>query len=189
MRNELALGCSLLLVLCALPHAGRAGEIRFPGYSHGQLVANVPEAWSGELTKQDPRVAEMEFKGGGAQDLTVVISVVMPPFGRDSGLSPAALRRSIQEYADQVASEYHDSHIVVQDYRSPGTYGSYFSSSNPKAAKGRSYITQGAVVLGEVAVHFTAHGYSDPEGIRAAVLSVVRSFKLAPAEGAVRGGK
>lgn len=189
MRGGARVGCSLVLALCALPGAGVAREVRFPEYSHGQLVADVPEAWTGALTEHNPRIAAMEFKGGGTQDLTVVVSVVMPPFGRDSGMSPVGVRRMMEEYARQVGSEYGDTQIAVEDYRSPGIYGSYFSSSNPEAAKGRSYITQGAVALGDVAVNFTAHGYSDPEGIRAAALSLVRSFKLVPVARTDRGGK
>ncbi len=156
--------------------AEKTKERRYPLPGHGSLQMKVPTAWKEEIKQQaDNLPPTISFQQtSGAQFLVAVM-----PFWKESEAAPDmndyAARKMVQRAVDAAQPNAKEKTIQILRLEGFAGKGYYFSatakSPEPGSAK---YITQGILLVDELAVSFVIFTNDGQKDVESAALEMVK---------------
>ena len=160
-----------------------AAEFQFPALREGAVAMDVPERWQAdEEIGRDPSGDSYTARFIDSIDgnFVVLVTVIQtPPAPATVVLTPAQVRASVQQFADEAELRSVEPELAVQTLTADGLYGAYFSATDraPDIDEFR-FLTQGFASLDGIPVSFTALSNREPERARDELLAAISSMRL-----------
>lgn len=178
----LLIGIAVLLV--TLPGVQAAQSRRIPVANDGGLEIQMPDGWVADVQGGGSSSAPTAQVTAPGRDFTMTVAPIAIPAGAGSP-SPERIRAAVERMAaaPEIKQRAENPQVLVQELGGPPLAGYYFSVTDKTWKPGSSeyhYMTQGALVIGNVAVNFIFLSNSAPGADHAAALDLLRSARPAP---------
>jgi len=162
-----------LLILAAA--SGHAKDYPVPDKTALQLTA--PAGWKDEVREGDrgfpPTIIFTPRQGADFQVLVTPISRPRPEVPVPTG---DQIRDSVQRVADQMKTQSVEKELPVVELKGASGVGYYFSATDKAPAPNEfKYLTQGMVLVGELAVTFSVLTNDGQEKVKDEALAMMRS--------------
>jgi hypothetical protein len=175
---------SVAVLLVTLPGAQAAQSRRIPVANDGALEIQLPDGWVADVQgggASSPPTVQVTAPG---HDFAMTVAPVAIPAGAGSP-SPERVRAAVERMAGspEIKERADNPQVPIQDLGGPSRAGYYFSVTDKTWKPGSEdyhYMTQGALVVGNVAVNFIFLSNSVPGADHAAALDLLRSARPAP---------
>lgn len=170
------IGC-LLVTVVALAVAADGQTKRYPLPDKTSLELGIPAGWQDEVKQGEsgtpPTIFCTPREGPRFQ---VLVTPIWRPRPEVPVASAEQIRQSVQRAADQVKPQAAESYLVVEELTGAKGPGYYFSATD-KAPKPEEfkYLTQGMLLVGELAVSFSILTNDGQEKVRDAALAMLKS--------------
>jgi hypothetical protein len=174
---------SLLAALLVTFSAGVAAEMhRVPVANGGALELQLPDGWAADVQgggASSPPTVQVTAKG---HDFTMTMAPIAIPASAGTP-SPARIKAAVDRLASapEVQARAENPNVPVRELG--GVPGYYFSVTDKAWKAGTEdyhYMTQGAAVVGNVAVNFIYLSNTAPGPDLDAALQILRSARPAP---------
>ena len=180
-------GCTLavLAVVAVLSTAaGAAQPKRVPVANGGALELQVPDGWVAEVHGGDASSAPTVQVTAPGRDFAMTVAPIALPASAGTP-SPERLRAAVERMAaaPQIKERAENPGIAVRDLGGAQMSGYYFSVTDKTWKPGSDeyhYMTQGALIVGNVAVNFIFLSNTAPGPDLDAALGLLRSSRIAP---------
>jgi hypothetical protein len=170
----------LSLLLAFVSAAGIAADgaaKRYPLPDKTSLEVSVPPGWKDEVREGDRGLPPtIVFTPGEGAAFQVLLTPIWRP--RPDVPMPTAeqIRDSVQRVADQVKSQAAEPYLAVLELPGAKGPGYYFSATDKAPPPGEfKYLTQGMLLVGELALSFTILTNDGQEKAREAALAMLKS--------------
>lgn len=176
------IGAASFLLIClwsALPAAAADRTVRYYVLpDHGELALSVPDAWVDNLHQPPDRLPPtITFKEMSGASFEVLVTPIWAAPGHAMPTQEEA-KRIVQGGADKAAEQAIEKNIPIRNLVGAAGRGFYFQATDKAPAPGEYKImTQGAIVLADLIVTFTALTNDGQGEIVAAALAMVASAK------------
>lgn len=175
-------GVAVLLV--TLPGVHAAQPRRIPVANDGALEIQMPDGWVADVQGGGASSAPTAQVTAPGRDFTMTVAPIAIPPGAGAP-SPERIRAAIERMAaaPEITERAENPQIPVQEMGGSQLLGYYFSVTDKTWKPGSDeyhYMTQGALVVGKVAVNFIFLSNSAPGADLAAALDLLRSARPAP---------
>ena len=159
MARRLAASSLLLIFLWSLlPAAAAEKTVRFYALpDHGQLALRVPDTWADNVSQPPDRIPPtISFKETSGAAFAVLVTPVWPAPGH-AQLTLEEAKKIVASGAEKAAAQAVEKNVPIKNLPGDAGSGFYFQATD-KAPKSGEYkfMTQGAIVLDQLIVTFTA---------------------------------
>ena len=186
-------GCSLLLCAVILfwgftAIAAAAEQTKNRNYTlpgHGALQMKVPASWKEEVKQQSDKLPPtITFQPASGDQFLIVIN----PFWRESEEAPAindyVVHRMVQRAADANQPNAVEKTLKLIYLEGSSGRGYYFSATDKAPKEGDyKFLTQGALLVDELAVTFTILTNDGQKDVESAALDMVKGATHAQGKG------
>jgi hypothetical protein len=175
-RSLSLIAAALLLSALAVSLAAGAANT-YPLPQHGRFQMEVPLAWIDEVRQPQgevpPTIVLRPKEGNGFEVL------VTPIWRQRPDVPPAtkeAVRQSVQRAADYRKSQAVESSLPLIEFAGASGPGFYFSATDKTPGPGEyRYLTQGMLLVSELAVLFTILTNDGQEQVKQQALDMLKS--------------
>ena len=182
-KNAKLVSAVTLLVILLIVGTVSAAEQRkirtYPIPEHGTLELNVPTPWKDTVHKpQENMPPTIIFDPAKGNDFQVMITVMWGKTGDQDFNGKEKVRTYVENHGRQFLPNAAEGKIVLQEIKSVGNAGYYFSITDKAPNPGEyRYMTRGAIGVGNLFLNFTIlHRVKDSQAVRDA-LSILREAK------------
>lgn len=173
-----------IVVLLTFSGAQAAQPRRIPVANGGALEVQIPDGWAADVQgggSTSPPTVQVTAPGHDFA-MTVAPIAIPPSAGKPS---PERLRAAVERMAaaPEIKERAENPNVAVRELGGPQTPGYYFSVTDKTWKAGSDdyhYMTQGAFVVGNVAVNFIYLSNTAPGPDLDAALELLRSARNAP---------
>lgn len=158
--------------------AVQAAEVVVPLPDRDALVVQVPAGWKSEVMRPRPDMPPtIVLASPTPLGFQLMISTIGQP-ETSSAPHRDVLRRLVESAADRVAPQSVEQKLPVKALEGPGKFGYYFSATDraPKPNE-YTYLTQGALVFGDLRISFVLLANGKPEPITQQTLEVLKGLQ------------
>ena len=175
---------SIAVSLVTLPGAQAAQARRIPVANDGALEIQMPDGWVADVQGGGSSSAPTAQVTAPGRDFTMTVAPIAIPASAGSP-SPERIRAAVERMAaaPEIKQRTENPQVPVQELSGSQLVGYYFSVADKTWKPGSDeyhYMTQGALVVGKVAVNFIFLSNSAPGADLAAALDLLRSARHAP---------
>lgn len=171
---------AFILPGCAAPLA--AGEQVVTLGEPGALVMKVPEGWKMEASEVSADVPPtLTFKPEVGDEFVLRITPIWPELSADPDFgSRNSVYRAIEATAKEIAAEAVELELEIREFGSDRTGFYFWATDNRLTGMERIppgeylYLTQGAVMVGDMLCNFTILTNERPSGVIDAALMMLR---------------
>ncbi|HEU5197758.1 MAG TPA: hypothetical protein VFW70_23670 [Methylomirabilota bacterium] len=174
----------LVAILLTVSGAQAAQPRRIPVANGGTLEVQMPDGWVADVQGGGASSAPtVQVTAPGHDFAMTVAPIAIPPSAGKP--SPERLRAAVERMAaaPEIKERAENTSVSVQELGGPQTSGYYFSVTDKTWKAGSDeyhYMTQGALVVGNVAVNFIFLSNTAPGSDLDAALDLLRSARNAP---------
>jgi hypothetical protein len=164
-----------LFFAVALSAAAHAKDYLLPNKTTLQLA--VPAGWKDEVREGDrgypPTIILTPREGAAFQ---VLVTPIWRPRPEIQIPTAEQIRDSVQRVADQMKTQSLEKELLVVELKGAAGPGYYFSATDKAPAPGEfKYLTQGMLLVGELAVTFSILTNDGQEKVRDEALAMLKS--------------
>ena len=172
---------ALMLTGCAQPIA--AGEQVVTLGPQGALALHVPSGWTMEEARPEANLPPtLRFGPEVGDEFVVLLTPVWPEAGADPDFgSPASVYSIVASSAQDIASDAAETELEIREFDGDRIGYYYWAIDRDLVGKSRIppgeylYLTQGAVMVGELLCTFTILTNERPSGIIDAAMMMLRT--------------
>ena len=181
MAHRIGAGSFLLIILWSsvVPAVSAERTVRYYALpDHGDLALSVPDAWIDNLHQPPERLpSTITFKEISGAPFEVLVTPIWAAPGH-APLTPEAAQEIVRAGAKKAEEQAIEKNIKIRSLAGGAGPGFYFQATDKAPAPGEyRFMTQGAMVLGDLVVTFTALTNDGEADIVAAALAMVASAK------------
>jgi hypothetical protein len=175
MRHATRLVCLFAVLSLAMAADGQTKRYALPDKTSLELT--IPAGWHDEVKQGEsgtpPTIA---FTPGEGARFQVFVTPIWRPRPEVPVASAAQIRESVQRAADQLKRQVAESFLPLEELTGAKGPGYYFSATD-KAPKPDEfqYLTQGMLLVGELAVTFSILTNDGQAMVRDEALAMLRS--------------
>ena len=167
-----------ILLASSLAVAEESSTRSYPLPGYGAIQLQVPKSWRDKVHQppqgKPPTIVFSPKRGVSFQVLLVPIF----PIPQDMSMlkRQEEIRNSVRRELDRIKEQSIEKDIPVRELKSPSVAGYYFSATDraPKAGEYK-YMTQGMLIVGNIAPAFSIFSNDDAGDVLPALLSMMRS--------------
>ncbi len=175
------LGCVVILLfvfsVIAIP-AEQRRERRYPLLDHGVFKMKVPVFWKDEVQQPpDDRLPPRIFFRPASGDLFVIVVTPIWKVKKDAPLlTEGDIKTMVQHVAEDNQQNAVEKTLKLIEIQGQSGRGYYFSATDKAPAPDDyKFITQGALLVGELTVTFTIATNDDKKNVESAALTMLQS--------------
>ncbi len=139
---------------------------------HGTLELNVPASWKGKVHKpQENMPPTIIFDPAKGNDFQVMITVLWSKTGEHGFNSQDKVQALVEKDGQKLLPNAVETKIELQEIRGADRTGYYFAATDKAPNPGEyRYMTQGAIGVGDLILHFTIlHRVKSSQSVRDAL--------------------
>lgn len=142
------------------------------------LVLQVPAGWESRVDRPHPDLPPTVTLSS-PQPLGFEVHVTPMGFAGGAGAPQQDdIRRFVEGAARQAAPQSVEQRLPLQELSAPGKSGYYFSATDRNPGPNEyTYLTQGALIYGDLIVTFTVLANGKPEPVAAQALEMLRTLQ------------
>jgi hypothetical protein len=169
----------ILLVSFAFIAAGaeQTADRRYPLPEHGVFQMKVPASWKDEVQQPDDNrlPPAISFRPASGDQFLILISPIWKVKKDAPLLTDDDLQKMVQRAADGAQPNAVEKTLKIIELQGASGRGYYFSATDkaPEAG-GYKYLTQGALLVGELTVTFTILTNVDKRDVESAALTMLK---------------
>jgi len=157
--------------------AEQTSDRRYTLPDHGVFQMKVPASWKEEVQQPDdnrlpPTIA---FRPASGDQFLILITPFWQTKKDEPPLSNGEIQKMVQRAADGAQPNAAEKTLKIIEIRGSAGRGYYFSATDkaPEAG-GYKYLTQGALLVGELTVTFTILTNEDKKDVDSAALTMLK---------------
>lgn len=174
-------GCLMILLLgfaFIAAAAEKTDDRRYPLPDHGVFQMKVPASWKDEVQQPDdnrlpPTIA---FRPASGEQFLILISPIWKVKKDAPLLTDGDLQKMVQRAADGAQPNAAEKTLKIIELQGSSGRGYYFSATDKAPKEGDyKFLTQGALLVGELTVTFTILTKDGREAVDSAALTMLKS--------------
>ena len=171
----------LIAAFAALNVADAFADIhRYEIPQRGAIVLDVPAGWREEVrfNAEAKRPLIVKLSPATGSDFRVNVTPMWNPDPLAATLSAREIHAGVGTEAESAKRQAVERDLKVVDFTAGKSYGSYFSATARNAtAGGFRHLTQGAMVLEDLVVHFDVYSNEAREDVVARTIEMVKAAR------------
>lgn len=175
------LAAALLLLAVPALAADKVAERRYPLPDRGSFNMNVPAAWKDEVSQPPQAPPTIKYVPAAGQPFEILVTPLWRPRPDLPPPTKAMTREAVEQFVKSVQRDGVEGPFNIVEFQGKSGTGYYFLATDKSAKAGDyKFLTQGMLVVSELAVGFTILTNDNQARVVRDALAMLRSAVHVP---------